>query len=394
MNAKKLPIGIQTFSKLIEQDYLYIDKTQSIHRLLTQGGHYYFLSRPRRFGKSLLVSTLKEIFSGNRELFKDLWIYDKIQWTPHPVIHLDFLNISYKTPEILEKSLGDRLVEIASENHIQLPADYDSKAKFARLIKELSSKGDVVILVDEYDKPIIDFIDQPAIAHKNRDYLKDFYSVLKGSDQYIRFAFLTGVSKFSKVSVFSDLNNLDDITLDESFPTLLGCTEDELLFYFEDRIEQLANKTNEPASGNKRTLREIREWYNGYSWDGAHFIYNPLSLLNLFSRLEYDNYWFTTGTPAFLIKILKERGINIREFESVEVDSSSFETYDIENIGSVSLLFQTGYLTVKKKTIGTGGGETLYQLSSPNKEVRDSFLRHFLDSYTPREARENASQLR
>ena len=220
---KNLPIGIQTFSKFKTGNYLYIDKTREIHQLLAEGGEYYFLSRPRRFGKSLLISTLLEIFSGNKELFKGLWIYDQIPWKKHPVIHLDFMKISFKTPEVLENSLKRFLNDYAGVYGLTVDKERDYKEAFVKLIKELSAKGRVVILIDEYDKPIINYVENQEIekAKEMRNILKNFYGVIKGLDEYLRFVFITGVSKFSKVSVFSDLNNLRDITLSRQFSTLL-----------------------------------------------------------------------------------------------------------------------------------------------------------------------------
>jgi len=374
---KKLPIGIQTFRKMINEDYLYIDKTKEIYNFFIYGGDYYFLSRPRRFGKSLLVSTLQEIFSGNKELFKGLWIYDKIDWKKYPVVHIDFSNISYQTSQILETELNIKIEKIGAIYDITLDQRRNYKGKFEELLEKLSEKERVVILIDEYDKPIIDFIEKKETAVANRKVLKDFYSVLKGSDQYIKFVFITGVSKFSRVSIFSGLNNLNDITIDDQFANLLGYTHEELLHYFEDRIEVLGKKIS--ISGND--LQEhLKRWYNGYSWDGDNFLYNPFSILNLFAKNRFGNYWFSSGTPTFLINHIKNQGKDIRELEKEEVDESTFESYDIENLEVISLLFQTGYLTIKE--IIPVGVKSKYALSYPNEEVKESFLKHFLASYT------------
>lgn len=372
---KNLPLGVQTFSKMIEGNYLYIDKTEDIYNLFAEGGQYYFLSRPRRFGKSLLISTLKEIFTGNKELFKDLWIYDKIEWKTYPLIHIDFLNISYQTPHHLEKSLGEKLTEIGLEYDIRLPSKSDTKSKFSMLIKQLYKKGEVVVLVDEYDKPIIDFIDQPGIARKNQDLLRDFYGVLKGSDEYIKFAFITGVSKFSKVSVFSGLNNLRDITISTSFSTMLGYTEIEFLNYFNDRIEKMA------AGKREELIEDIKNWYNGYSWDGRNFVYNPLSILLLFQEERFGNYWFSTGTPLFLIKSIRKDKIDVKRIENYETTKLIFDSFDVERINLFALLFQTGYLTIKEiKEISRT--QNIYRLSYPNKEVKESFLDYLAADYT------------
>ncbi len=235
---KKLPLGMQDFAGIINNNYLYVDKTEHIYNLMQ--GKYYFLSRPRRFGKSLLISAMKEIFSGNKELFKDLWIYDKYEWTEHPVIHISFSTLDYKE-QSLSEAISDKIDKIAQNNNIQLSSKLYS-GKFEELIQKIEQKNKVVILIDEYDKPIIDYIDNIEQATANRETLKNFYSVLKDADSYIHFLFITGVSKFSKVSIFSDLNNLEDITIDESFSCLTGITEQELELYFEPYMQKLTEK--------------------------------------------------------------------------------------------------------------------------------------------------------
>jgi hypothetical protein len=379
---KNLPLSIQTFSDMITRDYLYVDKTKEIYNLFTQGGKYYFLSRPRRFGKSLLISTLAEIFSGNKELFKGLWIYDKIEWAQYPVLHIDFSKIEFETPKKLKKSIKKFLYEKALSYGISLDEEKSYKEIFVELIEKLSSRGRVVILVDEYDKPIIEFIEteKVATARANQRVLKNFYAVIKGSDKYIHFVMITGVSKFSRMSIFSDLNNLNDITIDERFSTLLGLTHDELLDYFSDRIDRLSKKLKMPGQD---FLNYVKQWYNGYSWDACHFLYNPFSIINFFSKNRFGNYWFSTGTPTFLIHHIKKQGKDIRELEKEEVDDSIFESYDIENLEIISMLFQTGYLTLKE--IRPVGIKSQYILSYPNEEVKESFLKHFLADYTTAE---------
>lgn len=381
---KNLPIGIQNFAELIEGGYLYIDKTEEIYKLMERGGKYYFISRPRRFGKSLMISTLKEIFSGNKQLFKGLWIYDKIDWQSFPVIHIDFLKINGKTPEILEKSLVKRIRKIAGQLGVKLGPEGDYKDLFGELIEELAEKSSqkVVILIDEYDKPIIDHLDAAdrTIAKENRTILKNFYSIIKGMDEYLKFVMLTGVSKFSKVSIFSDLNNLNDITINERFTTLMGCTQQDLEHYFSDRIVVLAEIRD---ADKKTTLAKIRTWYNGYSWDGENFLYNPFSLLLLFDNNNFDNYWFSTGTPTFLTKLIKNRNIEITDFENLEAGGYIFDISDIDSIEVVSLLFQTGYLTIKNvETSAAEESGNRYILNYPNLEVKQSFLRHLLKTFT------------
>jgi len=370
---KNLPIGVQTFSKMIKGDYLYIDKTKDIYNLFAEGGQYYFLSRPRRFGKSLLISTLKELFSGNKELFKGLWIYDKIPWEKYPVIHLDFLGLEYGCREALISTLEFLVNQNAKTYGIKLKEKgYDKR--FRELIIELSAMNKVVILVDEYDKPLIDFVDKEDIAGENRDVLKTFYGAIKGADEYLKFVFITGVSKFSKVSVFSDLNNLRDITISSAFSTMLGYTAEELLHYFGDRIEKMAGVDKE------KLLKDIKHWYNGYSWDGKAFVYNPLSILHLLQEKHFGNYWFSTGTPTFLIKSLRDNRVDLKRLENYETTRLLFDSYEIERFNVFALLFQTGYLTIKEvKEISRT--QFIYRLSYPNKEVKESFLDYLAADY-------------
>lgn len=362
-----MPIGIQNFSKLIKGDFLYVDKTKGIFNLFAEGGQYYFLSRPRRFGKSLLISTLKEIFSGNKELFKGLWIYDRIEWKKHPIIYLDFLGLEYENQKELIESLEYMINQNADTYGIELKEKGYAK-RFKELIRELSQQDKVVVLVDEYDKPIINNIENRDIAKENRKILRTFYEAIKGADEYIRFVFITGVSKFSKVSIFSGLNNLDDITVDDRFSTLLGYTHQELLHYFKDRLKD-------------KEVEGIKRWYNGYSWDGKNFVYNPLSILFFFNKGKFGNYWFSTGTPTFLVKFIKEYKVDVRRIDNHNANKLIFDSFDIERINVFALLFQTGYLTIKEvKEISPT--QTIYRLSYPNEEVKESFLEYLAADYT------------
>lgn len=373
---KNLPLGIQTFSKIVTDDYIYVDKTKDIYNLFIDGGQYYFLSRPRRFGKSLLISTLSELFAGNRELFKGLWIEDKIEWKKHPVIHIDFTTIDYENDDLLKESLTETLDKIGSKYGIQLTT-VSYKTRFGELIERLSADGKVVILIDEYDKPIIDLIGKREVAEANRKILANFYSIIKSSDQYIEFAFLTGVSKFSKVSVFSGLNNLRDITLSKQFATLLGCTQEELLFYFSAHLDRLSKEsgiTREPL------VEKVKEWYNGYSWDGENLVYNPFSIINLFKENVFKNYWFSTGTPTFLVKLAQQHAAILPVIENLPVSDYAFDSYDIDHMTISPLLFQTGYLTIKKITVKDD--ENRYHLDYPNREVRQSFLKNLFREFT------------
>ena len=370
---KNLPLGIQTFSKLIKGNYLYVDKTKSIYDLISTGMEYIFLSRPRRFGKSLLISTMAELFSGNKDLFKDLWIYDKIEWTSYPVIHIDFTQLDFESPDRLKESLNLFLEKIALSKGITLDSRRSYKEKFSELIEKLSVKERVVILIDEYDKPIIQFLETGKIetAKENRDVLKSFFGVIKGADPFLRFVFITGVSKFSRVSLFSDLNNLTDITLSQKFATLLGYTEAELLHYFPEYIGNLAEKQQMPVPA---LLEKIRSWYNGYSWDGINFVYNPFSILHTFNEGKFENYWFSTGTPTFLVQLLKTRKKELMDFENYRTRSYAFDTSDLDKLNIGGLLFQAGYLTIKKIT--QENDESIYHLTYPNREVWVSFFLH------------------
>jgi Predicted AAA-ATPase/PD-(D/E)XK nuclease superfamily len=367
----KLPIGLQDFRKLIEDGFLYVDKTKHIHRLVTSGS-YYFLSRPRRFGKSLTLSTIKELFSGSRELFEGLWVVKHWDWEKtFPVLHIHFDSRGYKDKGI-PNAISDFLHQEAHKHQLKLAEQFPG-SQFKELIEKLHEKygEQVVILIDEYDKPIIDYMEELEKAKAQRDELKGFYSVIKSSDAYIRFLLITGVSKFSKVSIFSELNNLDDITIDRRFSSMLGYTQEELEHYFQDRMAQSRQQLQ---VGQKELLNQIKQWYNGYSWDGKNYVYNPFSILNFFSKNTFLNFWFATGTPTFLIKLLKNR--QQIDLENVEVDQSVFESYNLDNLETLSLLFQTGYSTIKSI-----GEFDIYTLGYPNKEVKESMLRHLIGEF-------------
>ena len=367
---QKLPIGIQSFREIRENQFLYVDKTEILFRLVTRG-KYYFLSRPRRFGKSLTLSTIKELYQGGKELFDGLWIQDHWDWTQqHPVIHISFSSIGYKTMG-LEAALNQALDNEATKHGIEFTTnDYDQK--FKELIKKLSKQNKVILLIDEYDKPIIDYLDDLTQAKAHQQVLKSFYSVIKDADPYIRFLMITGVSKFSKVSIFSELNNLTDLTIHPKFSTLVGYTQTELEQYFEEGFQELIGVL---APTRSDLLELIKTWYNGYSWDGKNFAYNPFSILSFFGAGEFQNFWFSTGTPTFLINLLKNR--NFYNLGESEVGQAAFDSFDIENIDTYSLLFQTGYLTIKaKEPFG------LYILDYPNREVKDSMLQYLIAGFS------------
>ncbi|MDR0399215.1 MAG: ATP-binding protein [Endomicrobium sp.] len=384
---KKLPIGTQTFEVPRNDVAIYVDKTEHIYNLITSG-RIYFLSRPRRFGKSLLISTFKQLFKGNKEVFKGLYIYDKWDWSKtYPVIHLDFAEIQYATIEQLEISLDKFLNDLAREENIVLEesATYLVGVKFAELIEKLHKKTgqQVVILVDEYDKPLIDNLSKQEVYPEVKRTLHDFYQVIKASDEHLKFVFMTGVSRFSGISVFSALNNLHDITTSNKYSSICGYTQEELEINFKEYIESTA-KIMETT--RKEVLSEIRKWYNGYSWDGKTYVYNPFSTLVLFSEKKFANYWFETGTPTFLIEQIKKRN-DLESFaESREVGRGSLIGDGSDKIETTPLLFQTGYLTIKKEEIVDN--ESQYELDFPNYEVKSSFLSSLMKEYALRESEE------
>lgn len=370
---KRLALGRQEFSEVIGDNCIYVDKTQDIHRLINDG-KYYFLSRPRRFGKSLLANTMKELFLGNKELFEGLWIYDKWNWEEtYPVIKISFSNIDYSALG-LERAIDEMLTDIAKEQNIELTKNSIAR-KFQELIKLLSEKAQVVILIDEYDKPIIDYLDDLDQAEENRKILKNFYSILKDLDKNIRFLFITGVSKFSKVSIFSDLNNLTDITIDENFSKIVGWTKEEILQYFPDYLKRLEEKYK---AWFPDIMKEIITWYNGYSWDGISRLFNPVSIMNLLIKRDFRNYWFTTGTPTFLMQLIKDGDYTVFDIENSYTSTKILDKYDFKNINLISLLFQTGYLTIGTKDLRTGRIKLRY----PNREVDESFSEHIVSSLT------------
>ena len=363
---KKLPIGIQTFEKLIRENYVYVDKTHFVS-LLEEGG-YYFLSRPRRFGKSLFLSTIKAVFEGKRELFEGLYVHDNWDWDQtNPVVHISFGSGVMRSVEELQSTFSYILDQ--NENKFGIETAYpDLKNRFSDLIQQCHAKYSrpVVILVDEYDKPILDNIDKPELATDIREELKNYYSVLKDSDPYIRLVFITGVSKFSKVSLFSGLNNLQDITIDERYSTLCGYTQKELEDTFTDYLAGV-------------DLEEVKKWYNGYSWLGEK-VYNPFDILLFLDRKEFMNFWFESGTPAFLIKLLQSRKYSVPELNNLKVGEKLLGSFDIDFIEVENLLFQTGYLTIKD--LETMTGMRRYTLGYPNQEVRQSLADYVLYYFT------------
>jgi len=372
---QKLPIGIQTFARIREEGYLYVDKTEQIHRLVTSGG-YFFLSRPRRFGKSLTLSTIKEMYSGSRDLFKGLWIENRWDWDKiHPVVHIQFNAIGYASNG-LEYALNSVIDDEAKTHHIELEKTGQDQ-RFLELLQKLTAKkGKVVLLIDEYDKPLIDYLEKEdlPIAFAHQKILKNFYSIIKSADPYIELLVITGVSKFSKVSIFSDLNNLDDITLDENIADLVGYTQAELEHFFDAWINYTLEKYTDFS--RESLLELIKKWYNGYSWDGQVRVYNPFSILSFFKKRSFEDYWFKTGTPTFLIKKMAEaRYYNLN---TIHTNTTLFESYTLDNLDITALLFQTGYLTIKEWNHLRG---TLV-LDYPNQEVERALSNHLLGALT------------
>ncbi len=361
---QKYPIGIQDFEKLRKNNFLYVDKTEYIYKL-TQGSGTYFLSRPRRFGKSLLVSTIEALFDGKKTLFEDTFIYNKWDWeTVNPVIKISFNNIGFKElglPNAINLMLDDFFNKFNIDNNF---TENSFSKKFKFLIETLSStKGKVVILIDEYDKAIIEFLgDDIEQAKKNRDTLKIFYSVLKDADSHIRMLFLTGISKFSKVSIFSDLNHLKDLTMHHDHGGICGITEAELKYYF---VEELKVHNKEA----------IKKWYNGYTWDRITMVYNPFSLLNYFDFKEFFNFWYQSGSPTFLWKILSKA--KVYDIKNIEASYIELDSYDIEKLEYIPLLYQTGYITFDKE-IEPG----YFTMRYPNMEVEQTFNRFLWKNYS------------
>ncbi len=371
-NMRKFPLGIQTFSDIIEEGYVYVDKTRHIYEIATQGKHY-FLSRPRRFGKSLTLSTLKALFEGKRELFKGLYIYDREwEWKKWPVLHFDFSIFSEThEPEVLERRISGWLSTFAEDWGITLTkSEYDSQ--FQELLENLPEKA--VILIDEYDKPILNYITNPVKAAKAKEILKGFYSVIKSSDAHVRFSFLTGVTKFAKISVFSGLNNLTDLTLKELYADICGYTEKELDTWFGKEFENLAQKASTPIEAFRA---KVREWYNGFRFSSRDLrVYNPVSIMNFLQDGRFNAYWFETGTPTFLIELMKKEGFVPDKLERITCPASAFSTYDVEDLKALPILFQSGYVTIKdfQETRDS------FVLGFPNREVRSAFLESlFLD---------------
>ena len=374
---KKLSTSIYTFRDIINENCMYVDKTKDIFKLILKPKGQYFFSRPRRFGKSLTISTLESIFLGEKELFKGLYIYEQdYDWKKYPIIRLSLNGLSSETAEELERKIKFELDDIGEDFNIVLKRDGSSE-QFKELIRKLYRKlGKVVILIDEYDKPILDNILNLEEVEKIRQVLKKFYGQIKACEEFIRFSFITGVSKFTQVSVFSDLNNLDDISMDVNYSTMCGFTQEECEEYFAEWIDENAVKNK---MSKKDYLEKLRVVYNGSRFSEKNVtIYNPVSFTKAMEHGKFKHYWFETGTPTFLLKLLKKRKYDILRFEKLELTPLSFSSYDIEKLRVEPLLYQTGYLTIKDYDPDSD----LYTLSYPNKEVKSAFLEYLTDYFT------------
>lgn len=402
ISMREITTSLYTFEDLIKGNCIYVDKTKYIYQLLKKAKAQIFCSRPRRFSKSLTISTLEAIFEGKRELFKGLYIdstdYD---WSVHPIIHIDFANGNVQTLELLTRTILETMQSTAQSYGVSLQED-DPSLAFKELIRKLydkTGKG-VVLLIDEYDKPILEHIGSMEDAEKYRDYIGNFYQIIKGSERYLRFTFITGVTKFAKVSIFSKLNNLDDISMNPSYGTMFGYTQDELESYFKEYIDKAVDDT-----GMKRDelLAEIKNWYDGFKFaDKSLSVYNPVSIGSFFNNgSDFENYWFATGTPTFLMKLLRSNHIVLSDLPRRTLNGTSFNTFNLTDLAQTSpdderltqLLYQTGYLTIDK--LLWSSPDKVYQLKFPNFEVSYSFAQNLLSEYAPKaSATDNVTKIR
>lgn len=374
--SKVYPVGIQNFESIRKDDFFYIDKTALIYKLVNNG-RYFFLSRPRRFGKSLLISTLEAYFEGKRELFEGLAI-EKLEkdWVKRPVLHLDLNTEKYETPESIENILNDTLCQWEKIYGTE-PSETSLPLRFKGIIRRANEKTGhrVAILVDEYDKPMLQAIGNEELQRSFRSTLQAFYSVIKTMDGYIKFALLTGVTKFGKISVFSALNNLMDLSMWNDYVALCGITEQELRDNFKEGIEELAKAQRMTY---EETCAVLKENYDGYHFtEDSIGIYNPFSLLNTFAKRKFGNYWFETGTPTYLVELLKMHDYDLHEMAHVETDEDTLNSVDSSSTNPIPVIYQSGYLTIKEydQRFGT------YRLGFPNREVEEGFMKFLLPFY-------------
>ena len=376
MSHKIYPIGIQNFEKIRNDGYFYIDKTALMYQMVKTGS-YYFLSRPRRFGKSLLISTLEAYFQGKKELFEGLAV-EKLEkdWIKYPILHLDLNIEKYDTPESLDKILNDNL-EYWESQYGTRPSETSFSLRFAGIIQRACEKTGqrVVILVDEYDKPMLQAIGNEELQKQFRNTLKPFYGALKTKDGYIKFALLTGVTKFGKVSVFSDLNNLDDISMRKDYVEICGVSDQELHENLDIELHEFAETQ---GLSYDKLCTKLKEYYDGYHFTHNSIgIYNPFSLLNAFKYKEFGSYWFETGTPTYLVKLLKKHHYDLERMAHEETDAQVLNSIDSESTNPIPVIYQSGYLTIKGYDERFG----IYRLGFPNREVEEGFIRFLLPFY-------------
>ena len=385
---RKYPVGIQSFESLRKEGYLYIDKTELIYRLISTG-KYYFLSRPRRFGKSLLISTIEAYYSGQKELFQGLFIDGtEKNWISYPILHFDLSAQKYDSAESLYDILNDILAKWEKKYGTE-PSEVSLSLRFQGIIQRAAEKAGkgVVILVDEYDKPMLQAIGNDNLQNTYRDTLKAFYGALKSKDQYIQFALLTGVTKFSKVSIFSDLNNLMDISFDKRYAELCGITENEIHTWLEEDLYDLAANTN---MSYEQVCTSLKERYDGYHiTEDSNGLYNPFSLLNTFARMKFGNYWFETGTPSYLAQLLKQNKYNLTRLSNEVVTNDLLNGIDTLANSPIPVLYQSGYLTIKDYN----SRFNVYTLGFPNKEVEEGFISYLLPYYAHVQPAESAFQI-
>jgi len=378
MARKKLSIGAQVFQQLQTENMIYVDKTEKIYELMGLGIHN-FIVRPRRFGKSLLLDTIAAMHEGSKEQFKGTWAYDNMDWDQEkrPTLRIDFTLIEYDACS-LEEGLQDYLQPIIEDLGINL-IDSSARNMFKRIIEQMGKTKPIVILIDEYEMAVTDYVGKDeAKMEENIFTLKKFYGTMKGAGRNIHRSYITGVSKIGKIGILSDLNMLNDLTLDERFTTLFGYTETELRHYYAEYITEAAKKYD---CTEAEILGHIKQHYNGYSWDGIddNRVYNPFSIVNFFQSFQFRNYWFSTGTPTVLTRGARKQQITMEELENLETSGDLLESANLKEFYSLALLFQAGYLTIK--TVERKGWSTAYTVGFPNEEVRESFASYLLAEY-------------
>ena len=374
MKQRKYPTSRQNFEFIIENKYVYVDKTMYMYEFL-QESEFLFFARPRRFGKSMMISTMKAIYQGKKHLFEGLWIYDKIDWeeVKRPVIHLDFTKSQEKLP--LEEAIALQMDKNAKEYGLSL-TEKSAKGKFVELLELFDAQGKkAAFLVDEYDMPLTNALYTPDYDETAK-ILGDFYGTIKGNGELLQQAIITGISKFGRVSLFSKLNNLVDISMDETYMKMCGFTQEELKHYFTEDIKEIAEKL---ALTEEELWTKIREEYNGYSWNGIDKLYCPFLIIQFLRHKEFGNYWYDTGAPTLLMKLMRNEKVLPFELEEITSEDALLSNMDIYNIDTIGMLFQTGYLTIKK--IERWKGTKTYYLTYPNNEVRYALKKHIYANY-------------